>query len=111
MGALWQLAQDAGVSYFGVSAPCVQSCVKAGVEPGERFDLSSLRALGSTGAPLVPEGFRWVLEHVKAVRPVGSVSGGTDCCAAFVQSCPLRPVFAGELQCAALGSQLAAFDP
>ena len=96
---------------LGVSAPYVQSCMKAGIEPKERFDLSSLRALGSTGAPLVPEGFRWILEQVKADLPVGSVSGGTDCCAAFVQSCPLLPVYAGELQCAALGAKLAAFDP
>jgi acetoacetyl-CoA synthetase len=85
--------------------------MKAGVEPEERFDLGSLRALGSTGAPLVPEGFHWILEHVKSDLPIGSVSGGTDCCAAFVQSCPLLPIYAGELQCAALGAKLAAFDP
>ena len=73
--------------------------------------LNSLRALGSTGAPLPPEGFRWVLEHVKGDLPVGSVSGGTDCCAAFVQSCPLLPVHSGEIQCAALGAKVEAFDP
>jgi acetoacetyl-CoA synthetase len=111
MGTLWQLAQDAKVTYLGVSAPYVQACMKAGVEPEERFDLGSLRALGSTGAPLVPEGFHWILEHVKSGLPIGSVSGGTDCCAAFVQSCPLLPIYAGELQCAALGAKLAAFDP
>jgi acetoacetyl-CoA synthetase len=111
MGTLWQLAQDAKVTYFGVSAPYLQACTKAGVEPGQRFDLGSLRAVGSTGAPLAPEGFRWVLEHVKPDLPVGSVSGGTDCCAAFVQSCPLLPVYAGEIQCAALGARVEAFDP
>jgi acetoacetyl-CoA synthetase len=111
MGTLWRLAHDAGVTYFGASAAYVQACMKAGIEPGERFDLGSLRALGSTGAPLPPEGFRWVLEHVKSGIPVGSVSGGTDCCAAFVQSCPLLPIYAGELQCAALGARLEAFDP
>jgi acetoacetyl-CoA synthetase len=111
MDTLWRLAQDARVTYFGGSAAYIQACMKAGLEPGERFDLGSLRALGSTGAPLPPEGFRWVVEHVKAGLPVGSVSGGTDCCAAFVQSCPLLPIHAGELQCAALGAKLEAFDP
>ncbi|MBO0686099.1 MAG: acetoacetate--CoA ligase, partial [Candidatus Dormibacteraeota bacterium] len=110
LGTLWELAQDARVTYFGTSAPYIQGCMKAGIEPGRRFDLSSLRALGSTGAPLSPEGFRWVVEQVKADIPVESVSGGTDCCAAFVQSCPLLPIRAGELQCAALGAEVKAFD-
>ncbi|HKY50975.1 MAG TPA: acetoacetate--CoA ligase, partial [Candidatus Limnocylindria bacterium] len=42
--------------------------------------------------------------------PVQSVSGGTDLCTAFVQSCPTLPVRAGELQCAALGARVEAFD-
>jgi len=42
---------------------------------------------------------------------VGSVSGGTDVCTAFLHSSPLLPVFAGELQCAALGCAVEAFDP
>jgi acetoacetyl-CoA synthetase len=46
-------------------------------------------------------------------RPIllGSVSGGTDLCTAFVQSCPLLPVRAGELQCAALGAKVEAYSP
>jgi acetoacetyl-CoA synthetase len=38
------------------------------------------------------------------------VSGGTDLCTAFVASCPLLPVYAGELQCRALGANVQAFD-
>jgi acetoacetyl-CoA synthetase len=41
---------------------------------------------------------------------LGSVSGGTDLCTAFVGSCPLLPVYAGELQCLALGAKVEAFD-
>ncbi len=41
---------------------------------------------------------------------LGSVSGGTDVCTAFVGSCPLLPVHAGELQCAGLGAKVEAFD-
>jgi acetoacetyl-CoA synthetase len=110
LGTLWRLAQDSRITYFGTSAPYLQACLKAGVEPGRRFDLGSLRGLGSTGAPLSPEGFRWVVGHVRRGMPVQSVSGGTDCCAAFVQSCPLLPIRSGELQCAALGAKLEAFD-
>jgi acetoacetyl-CoA synthetase len=42
---------------------------------------------------------------------LASVSGGTDLCTAFVGGCPLLPVHAGELQCAALGAKVEAFDP
>jgi acetoacetyl-CoA synthetase len=42
---------------------------------------------------------------------VGSVSGGTDVCTAFVGSSPLLPVYPGEIQCRALGAKVEAFDP
>ena len=35
---------------------------------------------------------------------LGSVSGGTDVCTAFVGSCPTLPVRAGEIQCRYLGA-------
>ncbi|TDQ04941.1 acetoacetate--CoA ligase [Labedaea rhizosphaerae] len=110
LDALWKLAQDNEVSFFGTSAPYVQSCLKAGVKPAAKFDLSSLRALGSTGAPLTPEGFRWIADEVGADVQICSVSGGTDLCTAFVGSAPDVPVWLGELSCRALGAAVASFD-
>ncbi len=107
---LWRFAAVDGMTYFGTSAPFIHACMKAGITPGS-LDLSALRAVGSTGAPLTPEGFRWVVDTVGRPIPVGSVSGGTDVCTAFVTSCPLLPVRAGELQCAALGAKVEAFTP
>jgi acetoacetyl-CoA synthetase len=52
-----------------------------------------------------------VYEEVKPDIWLGSVSGGTDVCTAFVGSCPLLPVYSGELQCAYLGAKVQAFDP
>ncbi len=111
MGALWRLADDAGITYFGTSAPYVLGCGKAGVEPARVARLDRLRAVGSTGAPLPPEGFAWVYDHVKRDLLLGSVSGGTDVCTAFLLSCPLLPVRAGELQCRGLGAKIEAYDP
>ena len=34
MNTLWRLAEETGVTYFGASAPYVQACIKAGVQPG-----------------------------------------------------------------------------
>lgn len=111
MNRLWGLAEETGVTYFGASAPYIQACIKAGVRPGEEADLSRVRGVGSTGAPLSPEAFQWVYDRVKADVHLGSVSGGTDLCTAFVGSLPLLPVHAGEIQCLCLGASVEAYDP
>jgi acetoacetyl-CoA synthetase len=110
MGALWRFAEATGMTYFGTSAAYVLACMKAGVEPRRVTDLSALRSIGSTGSPLPPEGFAWLYRHVGGDILVGSVSGGTDVCTAFVASCPWLPVYAGEIQCRALGAKIEAFD-
>jgi acetoacetyl-CoA synthetase len=110
LGALWSLAERTGMTCMGVSAGLLASCEKGGVEPGRDYDLSALRAIGSTGSPLAPESFRWVYEHVRSDVWLFSTSGGTDVCTAFVAGCPLLPVYEGELQCRALGSAVEAWD-
>ena len=84
--------------------------MKAGVEPATGRDLSALRAVGSTGSPLAPEGFEWVYEHVGRDTWLFSTSGGTDLCTAFVGGCPLLPVYLGELQAPSLGAKVEAYD-
>jgi acetoacetyl-CoA synthetase len=110
MGALWRFAEAAGMTYFGTSAAYVLACMKAGVEPASVARLDRLRSIGSTGSPLPPEGFAWLQEHTAPDVQVASVSGGTDVCTAFAQSCPWLPVWSGEIQCRALGTRLEAFD-
>jgi acetoacetyl-CoA synthetase len=108
--ALWRLAEDEQITYFGVSAPYLLACQKAGISPGRQHDLSRVRGLGTTGAPLPADGFIWVYTHVSADLLLGSVSGGTDVCTAFLLSCPLLPVRAGEIQCRGLGAKIESFD-
>lgn len=108
--ALWKLAEDERLSYFGSSAPYLLACQKAGLEPGSTHDLTAIRSLGTTGAPLPADGFGWVYEHVSQRLLLASVSGGTDVCTAFLLSCPLLPVHAGEIQCRGLGAKIEAFD-
>ena len=110
MQTLWRFAADVGVTYFGTSAAFIQACMKAGIRPASAGDLGKVRGVGSTGAPLAPEGFAWIVEALGRSVPVGSVSGGTDVCTAFLQSCPLLPVRAGELQCAALGAKVESYS-
>ncbi|HVQ60416.1 MAG TPA: acetoacetate--CoA ligase [Solirubrobacterales bacterium] len=110
MGVLWDLAERAKVTMFGTSAAYIAACMKAGVEPGAGRDLSRLKALGSTGSPLSPEGFDWIYEHLGADTWLFSTSGGTDLCTAFVGGCALLPVYRGEIQARSLGAAVEAWD-
>ncbi|WP_433688239.1 acetoacetate--CoA ligase [Micromonospora carbonacea] len=108
LGGLWRLAAETGTTYFGTSAPFLLACRKAGLVPREVADLSALRGVGSTGAPLPAEGFIWVYEAVGTDLQLQSLSGGTDVCTGFVGGVPLLPVHAGEITCRALGARVEA---
>lgn len=110
-GRLWQLAAEEQVTYLGVGAPYLMACQKAGLRPGEAYDLSALRGIGSTGSPLPPEGFAWVYEAVGEDVQLGSFSGGTDVCTGFVGPNPLLPVRAGIISGRCLGAKVESFDP
>jgi len=110
MGVLWDLAERSGITTFGTSAAYVSACMKAGEEPAKGRDLARLKAVGSTGSPLSPEGFDWVYEQLGADTWLFSTSGGTDLCTAFVGGCALLPVYRGELQARALGAAVEAWD-
>jgi acetoacetyl-CoA synthetase len=110
LGALWRLAADTRVDYFGASAPYLASCMSAGIRPADAGDLSCITAVGSTGAPLSPEGFAWVYDQVGRDVLLASASGGTDVCTAFALGLPLLPVHAGELQTRGFGCAVAAYD-
>jgi acetoacetyl-CoA synthetase len=110
LSALWKLAARYRVGYFGTSAPFIQSCLKRELRPKDDFDLSALRTVGSTGAPLTTDGFRWVADAIGEDVQIASVSGGTDVCTAFVGAAPDVPVWLGEISCPMLGAAVASYD-
>jgi len=110
MGTLWDLAERAGVTMFGTSAAYIGACMKAGVEPAAGRDLSALKAVGSTGSPLSPEGFDWIYAHLGKDTWLFSTSGGTDLCTAFVGGVATLPVHRGEIQARALGAAVEAWN-
>jgi acetoacetyl-CoA synthetase len=109
LSTLWRLAADEEVDVLGVSAPFVMACRKAGLRPRDLVDLSRLRHLGSTGAPLPPDGFEWVADAVGAHVQIGSLSGGTDVCTGFVGPAPTIAVRVGEISTRMLGCDVQAF--
>jgi acetoacetyl-CoA synthetase len=108
---LWKFAEDTKMTVFGTSASYITGCMKdENLQPGEEYDLSHLKSIGSTGSPLPPEGFNWCYENVKQDVWIASASGGTDVCTAFILGTPILPVYAGELQCRALGAKIESFS-
>jgi acetoacetyl-CoA synthetase len=110
LATLWRLVDEERVTFFGTSPAFIGQCMKAGFEPRRHFAFDALRSIGSTGSPLSDESYRWVYDNVKQDLLLASISGGTDPGAAFLTSCPILPVYAGEMQCRALGAAIEAFD-
>ena len=107
---LWKVVAEEGVTWFGGGAPWFSACRRAGLQPAERFDLTQVRAIGATGAPLPPDAFRWIYEEVSATALLSPISGGTDICSAFVGGNPLSAVREGEIPAPYLGCAIAAWN-
>ncbi len=105
-GRLFDLAQQEGVTVFGVSARYLAAVEKAGVKPAQSHDLAFMRTILSTGSPLLEENYDYVYREVKPDVQLCSISGGTDIVSCFALGNPLLPVRRGELQCLGLGMRV-----
>ena len=107
--ALIDLIDEEAISLFGVGAKYIASIEKAGIEPKSSHDLSSLRAIFSTGSPLTHESFRYVYKSFKSDVWLASISGGTDLISCFVLGNPWGGVYEGEIQAPGLGMAVDVF--
>jgi len=108
--AMWEMIQDLGITVFGTSAKFIAACQEAELIPGTEFNLSKLRAILSTGSPLVEENFDYVYKEIKEDILLASISGGTDIISCFALGNPTLPVYRGELQCRGLGMNVYSYD-
>jgi len=107
---LFDMAEAEGVTHFGTSAKYIDAIAKIGLKPCESHKLDRLRAVLSTGSPLLPEGFDFVYEKIKKDVCLSSISGGTDIVSCFVLGNPTGPVWRGEIQAKGLGLAVEVFD-
>ena len=107
---LWDMAERQRLEYFGTGAKYIDAIKKAGLKPRETHDLSALRAVLSTGSPLLPESFDYVYADIKRDLHLASISGGTDIVSCFVLGNPAGPVWRGEIQMRGLGMAVEVFD-
>ena len=108
--ALWKMAEEEKITVFGTSAGYLSALMGTGLKPRNNFDLSSLRALLSTGSPLSIEGFEFVYNNIKMDLQLASISGGSDINGCFALGNPIGSVYAGELQCRGLGMKVEAYN-
>ncbi len=109
-GMLFDLIDHERITHFGVSAKYLDTVAKLGLRPRDSHSLHTLRAVLSTGSPLLPECFDFVYRDIKSDVCLSSISGGTDIISCFVLGCPTLPVRRGEVQCLGLGMSVEAFD-
>ncbi|HJO14140.1 MAG: acetoacetate--CoA ligase [Pelagibacteraceae bacterium] len=107
---LFEIAQNEKITFFGTGAKYIDTLRQNKVEIYKKYDLKNLETIASTGSPLVHESFHYVYEKIKKNVQLTSISGGTDIVSCFVLGNPNLPIYAGEIQCKALGMDVAIFD-
>lgn len=63
-GRCWQIVQDYKVNIFYTAPTVIRALAKHGDEWPNRYDLSSLRLLGSVGEIINPEAWKWYHKHI-----------------------------------------------
>jgi len=105
---LWQLVESERVTMLGVSPTLVRALIPKG-EP--TADMSSLKAICTTGEPWNRDPYMWLFEHVGGGRvPIVNESGGTEVGACFLATCVTEPVKPVALGFPALGQDMDVFD-
>jgi len=107
---LFDLTDQEGITVFGTSAKYLAAIQKEEMVPMLSHKLTELKAILSTGSPLMPEQFDYVYENIKTDVQLSSISGGTDIVSCFQIGNPVLPVYRGELQCRGLGLSIEVFN-
>ena len=63
-GRFWSLIEKYRVSIFYTAPTAIRSCIRAGDQWPDQYDLSSLRLLGTVGEPINPEAWMWYRDKI-----------------------------------------------
>jgi acetyl-CoA synthetase len=67
-GRWWEIIQNYGVTIFYTAPTAIRTFMKWGADIPAKFDLSSIRVLGSVGEPINPEAYVWYRETIGASK-------------------------------------------
>ena len=94
-GRWWEIIEKYGVTIFYTAPTAIRTCMKWGAEIPEKFDLSSIRVLGSVGEPINPEAYIWYRDTIGAGKtPVVDTWWQTETGSIMIS--PLPGVTAGK---------------
>jgi acetoacetyl-CoA synthetase len=111
--SLWEIVDREQIHVFGTSAKFLGSCRNQNLGITNKFALSQLRLVLSTGSPLLPEDFDYFYSSrldAQSRLQLASICGGTDIISCFMLGNPLKPVRRGEIQGRGLGMNVQAFN-
>jgi acetyl-CoA synthetase len=63
-GRWWSIVEKYGVSILYTAPTAIRTFMKLGSEIPDRYNLKSIRLLGSVGEPINPEAWMWYREHI-----------------------------------------------
>lgn len=109
--AIWDFVARSRTSFFSISSAFLTGRMQAGARPNAEHYLSALRTVVFGASPATPEAMLWVAGHVGQNVQVATASGGTEIFTCFLGYCPDVPSYAGEFQCAWLGTDAVAMGP
>ena len=105
---LWKLVESEQVTMLGLSPTLVRALIPHG-EPAA--NLTTLKALCTTGEPWNPDPYRWLFEHVGGgTTPIVNISGGTEVGACFLTTVITEPIKPVALGFPALGQDMDVVD-
>jgi len=107
---LIEIANVENVTLFGVSAKYIDALKKNKINIKNKFKLTNLKTICSTGSPLSKDGFKYIYQNIKKDVHLASISGGTDIVSCFVLGNLYQPVIPGEIQNKGLGMDVDIFD-
>jgi len=107
---LWDYVSSEKVNFMGVSAKYIDALSKEKINIIDKYDLTNLEIIGSTGSPLIHESFDYIYSSVKKDVLVASLSGGTDIVGCFIGGNPMSAVRRGEIQGPILGMDVHVYD-
>jgi acetyl-CoA synthetase len=93
-GRVWSMVERHRVTHLGISPTAIRGLMRAGDEPMQKHDRSSLFVLGSTGEPWNPAPWWWYFRVGGERAPLVNFSGGTECSGGIVGCTtwtPLKP--------------------
>ncbi len=90
---VWKMVERHKVNTLGISPTAIRVLKAAGDEWVDKYPMSTLRLMGSTGEPWDIDSYMWFFNKVgKGRSPIINISGGTELIGCLIQPLPCMPL-------------------